>query len=264
MRIVLLAMCVAATACGVGPTDSIDDSASSAADLKSAPKVDSVTPSEATIGVLTTFTVTGKNLSGLQFQLTDCDGVKLVKGSTSKSRSFTCTPNHGPGQKGGALSNGFSFNVVSRTTCTTPIVVEGSFAPSGNDTAHLDSLFRAQNPIVSIVANGSTLTLTSRDGQTGTLSLSGATVDGTALAGADQGLDAFRIVDGSHLGLSSQGPYQQLTVGHATPTAPSEGFMFVDPIFNGTSWATSISGSGNTLVISDVFGATGVITLNCK
>ena len=52
-------MCVAATACGVGPTDSIDDSASSAADLKSAPKVDSVTPSEATIGVLTTFTVTG-------------------------------------------------------------------------------------------------------------------------------------------------------------------------------------------------------------
>ena len=248
----------------MAPTDSADETTSSAADLKSAPTVDSVSPSEATIGVLTTFTVTGKNLSGLQFRLTDCDGVKLVKASTSKSRSFTCTPSHSPGQKGGALSNGFSFNVVFRTTCTTPIVVGGSFTPSGNDTAHLDSLFRAQNPIVSIVASGSMLTLTSRNGETGTLSLSGATLDGTAIAGVDQGLDAFRIVDASHLGLSSQGPYQYLTVGRATPTAPSEGFIFLDPIFNGTSWATSISGSGNTLVISDVFGATGVITLNCK
>ncbi len=262
MKRVLLAMCVAA--CGVAPTGGSDETTSSDADLTSAPKVDSVSPNVATIGVLTTFTVTGRNLSGLKFELTDCDGVKLVKGSTAKSRSFTCTPGHGPGQKGGALSNGFSFNVVSRTTCTSPIIVTGSFAPSGNDPQHLNSLFQAQNPIVSLVASGSTVTLTSLNGETGTLTLVGASLDGSVTAGAAQGLDAFRIVDGSHLGISSQGPYQLLTLSGATPTAPFEGFAFLDPIFGGGSWATSISGDGNTLVVSDVFGATGVVTLNCK
>jgi len=257
-------------ACGIeAPSPSAPETTESAGNaLRGTPRVDSVSPLEAVAGVLTTFTVTGKNLGGLEFRLTDCADVQPVSGGSSRSRAFTCTPSSSPGQKAGALvvpSNGslaFSFNVVITTACFQP-VFSGHFAPSGNSVSELDSLFQAQNPIVSIVADSSTLTLTSRNGETGSLTLSGATITGTVFAGEGSGLNAFRVMTPTDLGISSVGAYQPLRFTQVALSSPFEGFQFLDPIFLGTSWATSITGSGNTLIISDAFGATGTLTLNC-
>ncbi len=144
------------------------------------------------------------------------------------------------------------------------ISVTGSFEPSGNSTTMLDSLFQAQNPVVRIVAIGSSLTLTSRNGEVGTLTLSGATVGGTVIATEAQGLNAFRVMSASTLGVSSVGPYQELKFRGASLSAPFDGFQFLDPLFTNSSWATRFEGVGNAIVITDVFGASASVTLACK
>ena len=150
----------------------------------------------------------------------------------------------------------------ARKHCTA-IRFEGSFAPAGNSTAQLSSLFQAQNPIASIRARGSMLTLTSRNGETGTITVTGAVVSGTAVADAKTGLQAFRVMTPRTWGISAEGAYMPLTVTGATLSARFDGFQFLDPIFNGPSWATSITGAGNTLIVSDVFGATGTLSFAC-
>ncbi len=270
-RLAVVSAVVALGACGVDAglqqTQPEGDAASTAASLRKAPRVDSVSPLSATLGTESTFTVTGANLGTLSFELADCAGVHEVAPGSSSTRRFACTPSNSPGQKAGGLRNpngslAYSFFATITTSCTQPTVT-GSFAPSGNSTSNLDSLFQAQNPIVRIEASGDTLTFTARNGETGALHLSGSSASGLAQATSGAGFDAFRVIDSSHLGISSQGAYHPLTFTGVSLTAPFDGFMFLDPIFNGPSWATQVSGVGNTVRVTDVFGATGVITLNC-
>jgi hypothetical protein len=52
-----------------------------------------VSPTTATLGVVTTFTVSGSDLSsGMLFQLANCDGTTELAGGTASARKFSCTP----------------------------------------------------------------------------------------------------------------------------------------------------------------------------
>lgn len=266
---VALATVVMVAACGVESTAvPFDEPSSTSAELRKTPRVDSVSPLTATLGVEATFTVAGANLSSLTFELTDCAGLRELSGGTSSSRRFACTPSGTPGQKSGGLRNPrngavvYSFVATVTTGCTQPTVT-GAFAPSGNSILNLDSLLQARNPIVRIEATGGSLVFTARNGEKGTLNLTGSTVSGVAQASSDAGFNAFRVLNATQVGVSSQGDYQPLTFTGVTPTAPFDGFMFLDPMFGAFSWATQVNGEGNTIRVTDVFGATGVITLNC-
>jgi len=100
------------------------------------PKVTSVSPLTVNYGQKTTFTVTGSNLpSTLAFWIDNCQGVTLLSGGTSASRSFTCTPSfdkYGV-QKGGVKDKAggtvlYSINVTvnpppTKVTSVSPLTV---------------------------------------------------------------------------------------------------------------------------------------------
>lgn len=57
------------------------------------PLVQSVTPSKATVGERTVFTVNGENLvSGMNFSLVDCNETTEIPGGSSNVRQFSCMP----------------------------------------------------------------------------------------------------------------------------------------------------------------------------
>jgi hypothetical protein len=113
-----------------------------------APVVTSVAPTSATLGQLTTFTVTGTNLTaGMGFWIADCPGVTEISGGSSTSRQFRCTPSFSTGTKsgevktapGGTLLKFFSVNVtalptVTSVTPTSAILGQATtFAVTGTD-----------------------------------------------------------------------------------------------------------------------------------
>ncbi len=117
------------------------------------PTVSSVTPSTATLGQLTTFTINGSNLtSGMGFWIADCSGVTELSGGTSTRQYFRCTPSYSAGSKsgtvkttpGGTTLHNFSVQVsapaptvssVSPSTATlgqlTTFTIHGSNLTSG-------------------------------------------------------------------------------------------------------------------------------------
>ncbi len=69
------------------------------------PVVTSVTPTIATVGALTTFTVNGTLLNpNMAFAVTNCDGVKELGGGTDNARAFSCTPSGAPGTRAGRVA----------------------------------------------------------------------------------------------------------------------------------------------------------------
>lgn len=68
------------------------------------PVVTSVTPSTATIGVLTTFTVNGTELGGkMSFELANCAGVTDLGIRTATQEQFSCTPGGSAGAHEGKV-----------------------------------------------------------------------------------------------------------------------------------------------------------------
>lgn len=178
----------------------------------------------------------------------------------------TCSPTtcQALGKTCGQYPNGCGGTLDCGACPSCPaIVATGSFAPSGNSFSELDYAFQAKNPIIAVAASGNTLTLTSRNGDTGTITLQNTSVSGAFASLPQYGLNMV-YTSGSQLGLSGLDAYQWLTFSNATVSAPFNGFQFLDPIFFGPSFVTSVTGSGDKLIFTDVFGATGTVTLTCQ
>lgn len=109
------------------------------------PVVDSFTPSVANVNTPTTFTFTGRNLTGgMHFSLTDCMGVYEVGGGTSTQRQFTCTP-ASAGIKSGVIrsfAGGASLGTFSVNVAGTP-------ATDWNSSASATEFFSSTNTLAS-------------------------------------------------------------------------------------------------------------------
>ena len=97
--------------------------------VDTSPKVTSVSPTSATLGQQTTFTVRGQNLSSsLALYIPDCSGMTSVSGG-STSRTFRCTPSYTEGNKsslvkassGGTTLYSFNVNVVDTNPKVTSV-----------------------------------------------------------------------------------------------------------------------------------------------
>ncbi len=76
------------------------------------PEVTSVSPNQATLDELTTFTVTGSNLpSGLAFFIEECEDLTSL-GGTSTSMQFRCTPSWTIGVKNGVVKDETGGNIL--------------------------------------------------------------------------------------------------------------------------------------------------------
>lgn len=77
--------------------------------------VSAITPDRLSYGRLSTFTVSGANLStGVGYAATGCDGVTLLAGGTASQQTFTCTPNQTLSVRVAASSGG--AEIYSNTT----------------------------------------------------------------------------------------------------------------------------------------------------
>ena len=71
---------------------------------------DPITVDRLAYGRLSTFTITGTNLtSGVSFSVTGCDGRAALAGGTATQQQFTCTPNAGYQVRMGVSSGGAEF-----------------------------------------------------------------------------------------------------------------------------------------------------------
>lgn len=88
----ILAMLAVLTGCGGGSSNAPAPSGGSPTTPEDTVKVSSVTPLTATVGVLSTFTLTGQKITeDLRVNLTNCDNISSLSGTTTQVR-FTCTP----------------------------------------------------------------------------------------------------------------------------------------------------------------------------
>lgn len=103
-KIALAALLTAAlSACGGG--DAAPTQKQNLEDGLYHPVVTSVTPSVATVGVLTTFTVNGTELGGtMSFSLADCVGVTDLGVRTATQEKFSCTPSGSVGAHEGKVT----------------------------------------------------------------------------------------------------------------------------------------------------------------
>ncbi len=77
-----------------------------------APVVNSISPASATLGIVTDFTIMGKNLpSTLAFWVDQCAGVESLGGSSTYMQ-FRCTPSYSTGEKSGVLKDAPGGNVL--------------------------------------------------------------------------------------------------------------------------------------------------------
>ncbi|PTL78507.1 hypothetical protein [Vitiosangium sp. GDMCC 1.1324] len=168
---------------------------------------------------------------------------------------------------GGAVGEGVPVEeealASSREALTPCPTVSGSFTASGNSLNDLDANWASKNPIVRVIGSGNTLTFIARNGESGTLTLSGATVSGafndpdiaqSGLQGVYAPGTSWVRMDGGRTTYS-----YYLTFTGATAQAS---FMFLQPILNFSSYAISVTGSGRVITFKDVWGATATLTLS--
>ena len=98
-----------------------------------APKITAVSPMQATVGVSTTFTVTGENLTdAVQVALPDCDGL-AVNSRSATQIIFTCKPNSISSQKFVVSYNGaniFSMDINASASTSDNTLLTGIFIDS--------------------------------------------------------------------------------------------------------------------------------------
>lgn len=87
--------------------------------------VTGIAPLRATVGVLSTFTVSGRDLpAGMSLSISGCDGSAEVAGGTSTSRQFSCIPKTEYGNHAatvllpGSLANAFSAQIDFQAAVT--------------------------------------------------------------------------------------------------------------------------------------------------
>lgn len=127
----------------------------------------------------------------------------------------------------------------------------------------------SQNPIVAVTAAGNTLTFTSWRGETGTITLLGATAEGGF---RDRyGLYSAWLAPFQGARLNAPVPTMQLRGGEgknhpirfvgAEVATLSGGFGFYDVLGNTLS-VVAVKASGDTIAFSDAWGQTATITLS--
>src|SRR5262245_14751270 len=145
----------------------------------------------------------------------------------------------------------------------------GEFVASGNESP--DPFGPTANPIVSVTASGHELTFTAKNGEHGTITLSGATATGSFQD--DWGLAAVWLApfDGAHpypppvkvMQLSGgAGVNHALSLEGAAATTRNGSFMFSSPFEGSQPYVVGVKGTGNTIAFTDAWGATATITLS--
>jgi hypothetical protein len=144
----------------------------------------------------------------------------------------------------------------------------GAFVASGNESP--DPFGEVKNPIISVTASGHTLTFTSKNGETGTITLSEATAagqfqDAWGLAqvwlapfdgpGPSRPTSTMRLSGGA-------GENFSIVLTGAEASALGGGFGFANPFEGSPPYAVAVRASGNTISISDPWGHAGTITLS--
>jgi hypothetical protein len=144
----------------------------------------------------------------------------------------------------------------------------GSFVAPGNDGASPFS--PPANPIVAVVANGATLELTAKNGETGTIALEGMTATGAfrdawgleqiwlapfSSGHANAPVSTLELAGGAGLN-------QAITLHGAGASTMNGSFAFEAPFDGGPTYVVAVEASGSTITFRDAFGATGTITLS--
>jgi hypothetical protein len=144
----------------------------------------------------------------------------------------------------------------------------GSFVASGNEAAN--PFENVPNPIVAVSASGNVLTFRARNGETGTITLSGATASGDfhdpyGLAqvwlGPFEGPQPNRPTKVMKLS-GGDGVNFSITLDGAEASAMFGGFSFSNPFGGNPPYAVAVRASGDTISISDPWGGTGTIALS--